>query len=670
MRTLTYQKQKQKTIDLCEQAIAIAHSLEKEEIAREIHKTASHLAEGKLLVVVCGEFKQGKSQLINAMLNEPSLFPVDVDITTNLVTTMTYSTEEKITVLLGEQPQQQKKQIERSEIPDYVTEQRNKRNVQQAQRLMIESPNEFLQEGMTLVDTPGVGGLYEQHTAIAHKYILNADAILFVSDALEPLTQVELDFLQQRVLPTCQNILFVVTKIDATRDYQTIVESNHAKLAELTQWESNEPVIIPVSNKSKLAYLQSQDEEDLEDSHFVEMEQAVWKMLNEQRGHILLMRALRELEQATSNLYAPIQAEWEVYQQQNQQRTREMEKQAKQTQERLQHLLSSNAEWQNKLRQGLQDIRSHILADFQNGFRKIYRTVENDYLEDTQNLEELDKLRSQIEADIDALVTRTWNNLVEQMATLYAEIERLTHLQLSSGEQELPYAQTNEFSLEEINVKRKTGFMEQWYAGMSKGFLFGSVGVATGKIIGSAIGSLVGGIPGAALGASLLGGTGFLVGKKQSLKQSREKDKHAVWKAIRPSIEDRQHEYSHALQEELTRLERSMQSEFTEQLKREKHRFEETLQSLNNARKLNQEQAKQRSAELQHPLQQLEHIQRSIDELVDGIEWQQRATGRISDASSDAASKADKGDLGNWANAASDAASNADNEDSGSWADE
>ncbi|NER05229.1 MAG: hypothetical protein F6K17_22860 [Okeania sp. SIO3C4] len=52
-------------------------------------------------IVICGEYKQGKSSLTNALLNEPELFPVDVDVTTSLVSTITYGEREKIMVVLG-----------------------------------------------------------------------------------------------------------------------------------------------------------------------------------------------------------------------------------------------------------------------------------------------------------------------------------------------------------------------------------------------------------------------------------------------------------------------------------------------------------------------------------------------------------------------------------------
>ncbi|MBV8711980.1 MAG: dynamin family protein, partial [Solirubrobacterales bacterium] len=60
------------------------------------------LLEGDLLVVVCGEFKRGKSTMINALLDEPELLPSDVDITTSVVSTVGWGPTEEITVLLSQ----------------------------------------------------------------------------------------------------------------------------------------------------------------------------------------------------------------------------------------------------------------------------------------------------------------------------------------------------------------------------------------------------------------------------------------------------------------------------------------------------------------------------------------------------------------------------------------
>ncbi len=56
-------------------------------------------------------------------------------------------------------------------------------------------PNPFLERGITLVDTPGVGGLNAAHAAATLAFLPSADALIFVTDASAELSRPELDFL-------------------------------------------------------------------------------------------------------------------------------------------------------------------------------------------------------------------------------------------------------------------------------------------------------------------------------------------------------------------------------------------------------------------------------------------------------------------------------------------
>ena len=228
---LTFKQQKQQILKLFDDTTAIAISQRDTNLENHLKEAQQHLAEEKIYVVICGEFKQGKSSLINAFIDETNLFPVAVKITTNLVSTIAYAEQEKITVILGDIGKGQAKQINRAEIPEYVTEQQNKGNNKKAKMLIIESPNPYLKDGLVLVDTPGTGSLNTEHTALTYSFIPNADAILFVSDIQAPLKVEDLNFIKESILPHCQNIIFVVTKIDAIANYQKIIDNNREKLS-------------------------------------------------------------------------------------------------------------------------------------------------------------------------------------------------------------------------------------------------------------------------------------------------------------------------------------------------------------------------------------------------------------------------------------------------------
>ena len=69
----------QQLIELVDQGIALAGSGDRADLRRRLEQTKERLLDPSVRVIVVGEFKQGKSQLINALVNAP-VCPVDDDI--------------------------------------------------------------------------------------------------------------------------------------------------------------------------------------------------------------------------------------------------------------------------------------------------------------------------------------------------------------------------------------------------------------------------------------------------------------------------------------------------------------------------------------------------------------------------------------------------------------
>lgn len=619
-----YQQQKQKVLQLFKPTKTLAEAQKNIEIKQSIEEVEKRLIEEKLFVVVCGEFKQGKSSLMNALINEPELFPVDVDITTNLVSSITYGETEKITVVVGESGKEKSQEIQRVEIPNYVTEQHNKGNVQQAKMLTLQSPNPQLKEGLVLVDTPGVGSLNVEHTSVTYAFIPNADAIIFVSDALAPLSAKELEFITERIVPYCQNLIFVVTKIDSVANYENIIASNREKLAQVLKLPDSEISIIPVSSRLKLDYLKFQEAEDLEDSNFQELENELWGLISQERGKILLLRALTELGRAVNEIKAPIQVEWETYQQQSKQELEESERQLQATKERLAALQENNADWLTQLNYGLQDIRRQIIHQFDVGFDKVHKKA-NEYLDNNKLLNNPTEIASLLEGDINGLMSNLGKFLSQQTAELYTNIESASKLNLNPLEiDDLEWDKTD-ITFQKGKTKRTGLFEKSVVIFRNIGFTAtpgATIGYWVGGIAGAAIGALFGGIgagPGAtigqALGLSLAGLAGAKLGFDQSVSQIKDKDKHEVSKFIFPYLKQSQMLCRKVLDDAITDLEQSMREELRKQIKREKNNCDRSLRALQEARQRSQIQVQQRTQELQVILPQINQLQKNIQQL-------------------------------------------------------
>lgn len=607
-----FQEQKQKSLQLFKAAIALAKKYKHSGIEKSLQVAAKSLANGKLLVVVCGEFKQGKSSLINALLNENNLFPVDIDIATNLISSITYGEREKIQVLVGEPGKENTIEISRQEIPNYVTEKGNGNNFRKAQMLVIESPNPQLKEGMVLVDTPGVGGLNTEHTKIAYAFIPNADVILFVSDALKPLMQKELDFLEM-IAPHCQNFIFVVTKKDLG-NYQEIVESNREKLSKIFNRSGQEITIIPVSSKMKLDYLKYQDVEDLEDSNFPTLENKLWEIFTQRRGKIIIGRALHGLSEAVVEMKTPIVAEWKACQQ-NPAEFAQMESQFQEVSQKLKNLQENNSDWLKKLSFGIQDIKTKILNAFVLEMKEIIKKADK-YLDDDKLLKNPTEIATLIQRDINFLMSDLGKQISEEAATLHSKIQEDTELNLNS----LKSLDVRNAigSFDEENIQRTPELEKNWTAFRTT--LYSGVTFMT-------LGNIAGGIAGGLFATTIFSGiivigvvAGLGIGAVQAITQKKIIEKREVTPVIKTFISDCQELCKQSLTSTLTELERFMVTELTAQIKQQKNNCDRTLKSIQETRKLSKEQTERKLAELKPALEELNKLQNAIKQLAKSIE--------------------------------------------------
>lgn len=170
-------------------------------------------------MVIMGEVKKGKSSFINALLGQADLLPMATDIATSTVYKIVYGSTEKFTVFFlppddDAGPELAPLQIQRDQLADFGTEDGNPGNVKSVDFIAIEFPHPLLSEGIVIVDTPGVGGLFKRHRDITFRYAPQADVVFFVLDSVEAvISDDEVKFLQELQKNT-QQIVFLQTKID------------------------------------------------------------------------------------------------------------------------------------------------------------------------------------------------------------------------------------------------------------------------------------------------------------------------------------------------------------------------------------------------------------------------------------------------------------------------
>tara|TARA_Y100001934_G_C12380741_1_gene792223 strand:+ start:1170 stop:3047 length:1878 start_codon:yes stop_codon:yes gene_type:complete len=209
---------------------------------------------GTFRLVVMGEIKKGKSSFINALLGEEDLLPIASDVATSTVFKVIWGPKPCYKVFFLDNDDSAPKIIAREEIESYGTENGNPGNEKRVDFIGIEIPNPFLSDGLVIIDTPGVGGLFREHKEITWKYAPNADAIFFVLDSVESvISEDEMKFLEELVTDITQRVFFVQTKIDIPdkEQWQTWVERNKQILIDRLPDLKDRLIYLPVSSKLK-----------------------------------------------------------------------------------------------------------------------------------------------------------------------------------------------------------------------------------------------------------------------------------------------------------------------------------------------------------------------------------------------------------------------------------
>jgi ribosome biogenesis GTPase A len=186
-----------------------------QEILERLAQLRARLGRGLLRVAVLGQFKRGKSTLLNALLGVPIL-PTGITPVTAIPAFIKAGS--RTTARIAFKGSKEPLLIsDEAEIPaileEYISETGNPRNRLSVESVELEVRSEFLDQGIVLVDTPGVGSTLLHQTQAAEAILTECDVALFVVSPDPPITETEVNYLNkvQELIP---RIFFALNKID------------------------------------------------------------------------------------------------------------------------------------------------------------------------------------------------------------------------------------------------------------------------------------------------------------------------------------------------------------------------------------------------------------------------------------------------------------------------
>jgi GTP-binding protein EngB required for normal cell division len=153
---------------------------------------ADRLEDQSLEIAVFGRVSSGKSSLLNAVLDE-SILPVGVTPITAVPTRLRYHATRLLTVCYAERSAETMDVVR---LAEFASEKGNPHNQKRVTRMVVHLPSPRLREGVTLVDTPGLGSLATTGAAETLAYLPSCDLGIVLIDAGSTLAHEDLQTIQ------------------------------------------------------------------------------------------------------------------------------------------------------------------------------------------------------------------------------------------------------------------------------------------------------------------------------------------------------------------------------------------------------------------------------------------------------------------------------------------
>jgi GTP-binding protein EngB required for normal cell division len=165
--------------------------------------------EGPIDVAVLGQFKSGKSSLLNAVLGE-AVFPVGAVPVTAVVTRATAGPERavRVTYLDGSADE-----LALARLAEFVTESGNPGNRRRVAVVDVFTPALRDWPGVRLVDTPGLGSVFTHNTEATRTWMPNVAVALVTVGAERPLSDEDRRLVAE-AQQTAPRVAVLLTKVD------------------------------------------------------------------------------------------------------------------------------------------------------------------------------------------------------------------------------------------------------------------------------------------------------------------------------------------------------------------------------------------------------------------------------------------------------------------------
>ncbi len=435
---MNYQAMVSKVDTSVESLKRICSKLDLQEHAKSLEEVSGRLQNHVFRVGIMGEFKRGKSTVINALLGQ-EVVPADILPCSATLNRIVWDASPHATIHFkpdenGQRPEPKDVSVE--ELSDYVTKLTTESEMQSStvEDACVYYPCKFCQNGVEIIDTPGLND-DERMDRISESVIPTLDAIIMVVVPGNPFGISEANFVRNKIMTSdLSRLIFVVNKIDTVRprDRERCVQGIRKKIedtvlektANMYGTDSKEYIdtkaklggirIYPISAADALDGRLENDEELVRESGILEFEAALTKLLTEERGML-------ELAPSVSAIMSKLKEADETIVMRMNAMNMEQEKFQKMQLEAIKKIEQSREEKKRKVRE-IKGVASAIYQELQPNVVEAYQALENagrDYVENyslTPENFKSDTATAALQEELTAGINRQFETSLEESA--------------------------------------------------------------------------------------------------------------------------------------------------------------------------------------------------------------------------------------------------------------
>ncbi len=599
------------SVAILDQALGAIAPYQRPDLEERLRQAGHRLRTDRVRVLVVGEFKQGKSLLVNGLVRAP-VCPVFDDVATSVPTVVSYAEKPVAALIRVVEPARDgvPAKLERVELPieelaKHIAETGNPGNEEGWRHAEIGIPRALL-AGLEIVDTPGVGGLASTHGAATMAELPTADAVLFVSDASQEYTAPELEFLRHAT-KVCPNVACVLSKTDLYPEWERIAALDRAHLAEAGIGAE----LLTVSSALRVHAIRNDDDLADEESGFPALLSYLRDQVVSQADVLAKRSTAHDVVAVTNQVATALLAEQTSYA--DPEGAAHVIRRLTEAKQQAAALKERSARWQHTLSDGVADLNADIDYDLRDRMRDIVREAEEEVNQSGDPRKIWDQLSVWVEQEVSAAVAANFLWAAQRARWLGGQVAE--HF---SGDQDL---------LPKIRATSEDPLAQVHAMELRAGEPFGLGQKALSGLRGGYVGVLMFGMLGTIVGLSLLNpfsiGAGLLLGAKGLTDDRRRiyaKRQAEAKAAIRRYSDDVIFQAGKESRELLRRVQRDLRDFYIDRAEETNRSLKESLSKAEQSVRASKEEQRRRLAEIPQELARLEALQEKAVSMLPSVE--------------------------------------------------